>query len=112
MWINRQDRQGYVEEGRGGVTAEERRDILAVSSRQCHIVEMDKRDKRTADLLCPECGRKGIAELSQAGKYSYLVGNALSDIDALSTGFKAADKRSAMGGVDIHCSQCNVSSWR
>jgi hypothetical protein len=40
------------------------------------------------------------------------VGNALSDIDALSTGFKAADKRSAMGGVDIHCSQCNVSSWR
>jgi hypothetical protein len=85
---------------------------VEVANAPSHIRGMTARDRFTANLKCPQCGREGKARLSEEDGWSYLHGNRKTSVDALPDGFKEIDQPSAKGtSVDIFCATCNVSAY-
>jgi hypothetical protein len=73
---------------------------------------MTARDEYKAKLVCPQCGRAGVAELSEENGYSYTFSNQATRVEALPEGFKKIAAPDQIGGIDLICTQCNVSAWK
>lgn len=73
---------------------------------------MTARDRFTAYLKCPKCGRAGAARLSELDGYSFAFGKGnRTDVDFLPEGFKIVDGSSSLtSGIDLHCETCGVSA--
>jgi hypothetical protein len=71
---------------------------------------MSARDRFTANLRCPKCGRTGIAKLSELDGYSYARGDQSTKVDLLPEGFKIVDRKSGLASVDLFCVKCDVSA--
>jgi hypothetical protein len=69
---------------------------------------MTARDRWVEKLKCPECGKTGNAELSQADGYAYMRGDRRTTPDSVPEGFKVVP---GAEDVDIFCTDCNVSAW-
>ncbi|MEJ0094974.1 MAG: hypothetical protein WDN46_16585 [Methylocella sp.] len=76
----------------------------------CHIPGMTARDRFPANLKCPQCGREGIARLSEEDGYSYAFGSQDTKVDHLPEGFLVVEQKSPVGSVDLFCAGCNVSA--
>jgi hypothetical protein len=64
-----------------------------------HICGMASSDHRVERLLCPVCGKIGLAELSQKdGSFDIKV-------DSVAEGFTVFE---SMHGIIFYCSSCNV----
>ena len=64
-----------------------------------HIGRMGSRDHRVEGLLCPVCGRIGLAELSQMDD-SFDI-----KVDSVAEGFMVFE---SMHGIIFYCCSCNV----
>jgi hypothetical protein len=68
------------------------------------------RDRFTAALKCPKCGREGEARLSELDGWSYAKGDKTTQVDALPDRFRVVAQPSWYGTVGIYCATCNVSA--
>jgi hypothetical protein len=71
---------------------------------------MTARDKWKAQLLCPKCGKTGIAEISEDD--GYIHGDPRRRIDGVPEGFIVVPGGSSSLDTDIHCDTCKISAWR
>jgi hypothetical protein len=72
---------------------------------------MTARDRFSAPLECPKCGRSGKVQFSELDGYSYMSDRSTT-VDDLPEGFKVVQKPSGWGTVDIFCEQCDVSALK
>ena len=69
------------------------------------------RDNFTAQLKCPECGRTGVARLSQADSHDWMQGDRGTKIDSLPQGFTSINRKTWLASdVDIVCTEHDVSA--
>lgn len=72
---------------------------------------MAKRDRFKAELRCPECGREGVAHLSEEDGYNYMRGNKATSVDGLTDGFKQVEAPSWIReDLDFQCVDHAVSA--
>jgi hypothetical protein len=64
-----------------------------------HICGMASRDHWVEGLLCPVCGKIGLADLSQ------MDGSFEIQVDSVAEGFTVFE---SMHGIIFYCSSCNV----
>jgi hypothetical protein len=67
-----------------------------------------QRDNYRVDLKCPNCGRRGVAEVSEED-YPF-TDNRRFSVDEVTPGFSVHNAGSAVSEMDIACSECNVSA--
>lgn len=70
---------------------------------------MGTKDRFPLNLKCPKCGKSGVADAWQYDGWSYQSDRA-TRISHLPVGFKLVDKDNAVYGLDILCTDCNVSA--
>ena len=72
---------------------------------------MALRDHFTAQLKCPECGRSGVARLSQADSHEWMHGDRATTVDSLPQGFSKIKRKTWLASdVDIVCTRHDVSA--
>lgn len=67
-----------------------------------------QRDSYRVDLKCPNCGRRGVAEVSEED-YPF-TDNRRFSVDEVTPGFSVLRAGSAVTEMDIACSECDVSA--
>jgi hypothetical protein len=72
---------------------------------------MTARDKFSAKLICPECGREGVARMSENDGYSYAFGDKSTTVESLTEGFREVDGPSRISdNLDFQCVDHPVSA--
>lgn len=72
---------------------------------------MSARDRFSCKLRCPECGREGKAEMSEAGMFGSLRGDNAIKVESVSEGFHTVDAPSNYGDdLDFQCVDHAVSA--
>jgi hypothetical protein len=72
---------------------------------------MSRRDKFKAELRCPECGREGVAHLSELDGYAYMRGDKSTHVDSLTDGFVQVEAPSWIrNDLDFQCADHAVSA--
>lgn len=77
-----------------------------------HIQVVSKRTKFFPKLRCPECGREGVAEVSEADGYSFKSDNT-TRADVIPPGFRFVVREpasQAFFNLDIVCEDHDVSA--
>ena len=59
------------------------------------------RDRWTEDLVCPNCRKTGVAELSQTDDLSWDI-----EADLVPAGFKVIQLEH---GIQFHCASCDIA---
>lgn len=67
---------------------------------------MAARDRFTHDLKCPQCGKTGVAEVSQADGWSFMRDDSTT-VDDMPDGFRDVRKRGDKRPV-YECNDCGV----
>ena len=67
-----------------------------------------QRDSYRVDLKCPNCGRRGVAEVSEED-YPF-TDNRRFSVDEVTPGFSVLNAGSAVTEMEIACNECNVSA--
>jgi hypothetical protein len=67
-----------------------------------------QRDNYRVDLNCPNCGRRGVAEVSEED-YPF-TDNRRFSVDEVTPGFSVLNVGSAVTEMEITCCACNVSA--
>jgi len=67
-----------------------------------------QRDNYRVDLKCPNCGRRGVAEVSEED-YPF-TDNRRFSVDEVTPGFSVLNAGNAVTEMEIACSECNVSA--
>ena len=67
-----------------------------------------QRDNYRVDLKCPNCGRLGVADVSEED-YPF-TDNRRFSVDEVTPGFSVLNVGSAVTEMEIACSECNVSA--
>ena len=69
------------------------------------------RDHFKAALRCPECGREGVAQLSEQDGYSYAFGDKSTSVDHLPEGFRQVEAPSWIrDDLDFQCVDHPISA--
>jgi uncharacterized Zn finger protein (UPF0148 family) len=63
------------------------------------------RDRWVEDLRCPQCGKTGKVELSQANGQAYSDGDQAVRVDSIDNGFKTVQFEY---GGNFYCSSCDL----
>jgi Zn ribbon nucleic-acid-binding protein len=74
---------------------------------------MSSKDRFTATLNCPVCGRSGVAHLWQEDGYSYAFGDKSTHIDSVTEGFQHVSRKSSIDDTtDFQCVDHAVSALK
>jgi hypothetical protein len=72
---------------------------------------MTARDRYSAELRCPVCGREGVAKLSENDGYTYAFGDKTTHVDSLTEGFRRVAAPSwIQEDLDFQCVEHPVSA--
>lgn len=72
---------------------------------------MGSKDRFTASLKCPVCGREGVAKLWQEDGYSFVFGDSSTHIESIPEGFKSAVGKTWIDSTtDFQCVDHPVSA--
>jgi hypothetical protein len=83
----------------------------AIRCKQRYVVHMSSKDNFSARLVCPECGRVGVAQMSENEGYSYAFGDKSTTVESLSAGFRQVEAPSRIRkDLDFQCIDHEVSA--
>jgi hypothetical protein len=68
---------------------------------------MTKRRRSVADLVCPHCGRSGVAHVSQS-TFPYTRDRAFA-VEQLTHGFRLVREGASLAEVEIACDRCGIA---
>jgi len=72
---------------------------------------MSAKDRFSAKLKCPECGREGVAKMWEEDGYSYTFGDKTTHVDSLSEGFQQVKAPSRIRkDLDFQCVDHAISA--
>jgi hypothetical protein len=72
---------------------------------------MSGRDRFSAKLICPTCGREGVANMSENDGYKYAFGDKSTTIESVTDGFHQVDAPSRLSrDLDFQCDDHPVSA--
>lgn len=72
---------------------------------------MSAKDRFSAELKCPVCGREGVAKMWEEDGYSYAFGDKSTHIESLTEGFKQVSAPSWISAsLDFQCVDHPVSA--
>ena len=67
-------------------------------------------DRFELKLTCPSCGLTGIAKAQEEDGWAFVKGKTDRRITHTPAGFKAVADKQKKSGVDILCTQCELSA--
>lgn len=72
---------------------------------------MSSRDNFSAKLVCPECGREGVAHMSENDGYTYAFGDKSTTVESVTEGFRQVKAPSRIrDDLDFQCIDHPVSA--